>query len=211
MAAIEPDPLQLRPLVRAELDLVVEWAAAEGWNPGRADAAVFWETDPEGFVGVHRGGELAGAGAIVSYGGQFGFMGLFIVRPELRGRGLGRRLWFLRRDALLARLRRGAAIGMDGVFDMQDFYADGGFRLSHRNLRMRGLGEPGPADPALRPLSGMPFAEVAAFDRVHFGVERAAFLRRWISPSGGLGLMYLGAPPRLPWEQIFGVTTFELG
>jgi hypothetical protein len=29
---------------------------------------------------------------------------------------------------------------------------------------------------------------VAAFDRLHFGVERAAFLRRWISPPGGLGL-----------------------
>jgi ribosomal protein S18 acetylase RimI-like enzyme len=149
---------------------------------------VFWETDPAGFVGVDRGGELAAAGAIVSYRGQFGFMGLFIVRPELRGRGLGRRLWFLRRDALLARLRRGAAIGMDGVFAMQDFYAAGGFRLSHRNLRMCGVGEPGPADPALRPLSAMPFAEVAPFDRLHFGVERAAFLRRWINPPGGLGL-----------------------
>jgi hypothetical protein len=27
----------------------------------------------------------------------------------------------------------------------------------------------------------------------------------------GCARMYLGAPPRLPWEQIFGVTTFELG
>lgn len=156
MVATEPDPLELRRLARAELDLVVDWAAAEGWNPGHADAAVFWETDPHGFVGVHRGGELAAAGAIVSYGGRLGFMGLFIVRPELRGRGLGRRLWFLRRDALLARLRRGAAIGMDGVFAMQDFYAAGGFRLSHRNLRMRGVGERVPADPMLRPLSGSP-------------------------------------------------------
>jgi GNAT superfamily N-acetyltransferase len=67
-----------------------------GRNPGHADAAVFWATDPQGFVGVHRDGELAGAGAIVSYGGRFGFLGLFIVRPELRGRGLGRRLWLLR-------------------------------------------------------------------------------------------------------------------
>jgi hypothetical protein len=27
----------------------------------------------------------------------------------------------------------------------------------------------------------------------------------------GSGRMYLGTPPRLPWEQISGVTTFELG
>jgi hypothetical protein len=27
----------------------------------------------------------------------------------------------------------------------------------------------------------------------------------------GCARMYLGAPPHIPWELIFGVTTFELG
>jgi hypothetical protein len=31
---------------RAELDTLVEWAADEGWNPGRNDAQIFWDTDP---------------------------------------------------------------------------------------------------------------------------------------------------------------------
>ena len=47
------------------------------------------------------------------------------LHPDVQGQGIGTRLWFHRRDALLARLDPGASIGMDGVFDMQDWYAKG--------------------------------------------------------------------------------------
>ena len=123
---------------------MLEWATAEGWNPGLADAELFWETDPDGFVAVEEGGALVGGGSIVSYDGRFGFMGFFIVAPGHRGRGLGRRLWLHRRDALISRMRPGAAIGMDGVFAMQPFYARGGFALAGRELRMEGAGVPAP-------------------------------------------------------------------
>jgi GNAT superfamily N-acetyltransferase len=72
-------------------------------------------------VAAESGGELAGGGAIVSSGGRFGFMGLFIVAPAHRGRGLGRRLWHVRRARLRGRLETGAAIGMDGVPAMRGF------------------------------------------------------------------------------------------
>jgi hypothetical protein len=75
-----------RQATRAELNTAVEWAAAEGWNPGLGDADVFRETDPNGFVCAERDGEVIGTGSIVSYSGAFGFMGFFIVRPDLRGR-----------------------------------------------------------------------------------------------------------------------------
>jgi GNAT superfamily N-acetyltransferase len=129
--------LMIRNMTRPEVDELVTWAAREGWNPGRHDAEVFWATDPDAFIAADLDGELIGGGAITAYQGEFGFMGFFIVRPEFRGQGLGNRLWHARRERLIARLRPGATIGMDGVFNMQAYYAKGGFVFSHRDIRFR--------------------------------------------------------------------------
>ena len=181
-------PGRLRRLTRDEVDLAVDWAGEEGWNPGLADADAFLAADPAAFVGVERDGELIATASLASYDGYCGFIGFFIVRPELRGRGIGRQLWGPLCETLRARLRPGAAIGIDGVFAMQDFYAEAGFRFAHRNLRMGGVAEEADDDEGLRALSELPFADVAAYDRAHFGCSREAFLRRWIDPAGGAGL-----------------------
>ncbi|WP_343219143.1 GNAT family N-acetyltransferase [Cerasicoccus frondis] len=182
------EQLAFRPMRRDELDIAVQWAAREGWNPGKHDADIFWETDPEGFVAACLDGELVGTGSIVSYGGAFGFMGFFIMRSDLRSKGLGTKFWFWRRDTLKARLQPGAAIAMDGVFDMQHWYAQGGFQFTHRNLRMAGTGQASQPANYLVDLSAAPFADVAAYDQKHFGFAREAFLRRWIEPAEGLAL-----------------------
>lgn len=283
------DNCQFRQATRAELDLAVTWAAGEGWNPGLSDTEVFWQTDTAGFVCAEMNGEIVGTGSIISYGGDFGFMGFFIVRPDLRGQGLGRKFWHWRRDTLLTRLKPGAPIGMDGVFDMQPFYAKGGFVFSHRNLRMEGVGEAARPASHISELSLVPFELLAEYDRRHFGFNRTRFLQNWIAQDAGLALgsfdgeqligygvirpcghgfkigplfaddpktaedifaalgdravgqplfldtpennpaalalaerhgmtevfgcarMYHGAAPELPWQNIFGITTFELG
>lgn len=173
---------------REELDLAVEWAAGEGWNPGREDAEIFWETDPEGFVCVEREGEVIATGSIVSYE-KFGFMGFFIVREGLRSQGIGAPFWHWRKQRLQERLEPGSAIGMDGVFDMQPFYARGGFEFTHRNIRMAGIGvRSATGNTGIVPLSEVPYEKVAEFDRQCFGFERERFLRRWIRPSFGWAL-----------------------
>ena len=130
--------LDIRQMTHAEVNELVRWAEREGWNPGVHDAELFWATDPDAFIAADLDGELIGGGAITSYGGEFGFMGFFIVRPEFRGRSLGDQIWQARRERLLARLQPGATIGLDGVFNMQEYYARGGFVFSHRNIRFRG-------------------------------------------------------------------------
>jgi GNAT superfamily N-acetyltransferase len=182
----------LRPLTRGELDVAVEWAAAEGWNPGQNDAETFWQTDPHGYVGAEHEGELVACGSTVAYDREFGFMGFFIVKPGLRHQGLGRRLWLWRRDTLVRRLAPGAAIGMDGVFTMQPFYTRGGFVFTHRNLRMAGFGaHDASPDPNVVPLERVPFEQVQELDQECFGFARQVFLRSWIRPAAGLASGYV--------------------
>ncbi len=176
-----PDDFDFVKLNREHLDILVSWADREGWNPGLHDADVFWHTDPDGFYGFFDRGELVAGGAIISYDGAFGFMGFFIVKPAYRGRGIGRKLWYLRRDTLLSRLDPGAAIGMDGVVDMQPFYNRGGFELSFRDLRYEGMGNTRPLDNSVSAIRESDLDNVLAYDRKCFGFDRRRFMTRWLA------------------------------
>ena len=100
-----------------------------------------------------------------------------------------------RRDRLLARLKPGAAIGMDGVFAMQPYYAKGGFVFSHRDMRFRAEIPARPATPdadiCIVPLAEVPFDQLATYDRTCFPAPRPAFLKQWISQPDALALGYV--------------------
>lgn len=70
-----------------EISIAVNWATAEGWNPGFADDACFAAADPEVFFI----GELEGAPAVTvscaNYGTSFAFRGFYIVRAVCAGAG----------------------------------------------------------------------------------------------------------------------------
>jgi hypothetical protein len=52
--------LRIRPMRPDEISIAVNWAAAEGWNPGLVDDACFAAADPEGFfIGVDLGDDYA--------------------------------------------------------------------------------------------------------------------------------------------------------
>jgi len=180
----KPD-LHIRRMQRKELDTLVVWASEEGWNPGLSDADIFWATDPAAFIAAELEGEMIGGGSIVSYGGQYGFMGFFIIHPDHRGQGLGNILWQARLQKLIERLDHPVVIGMDGVFDMQPYYAKGGFEFSHRDLRFEGKGAPFSMPPGIVDLSEVSFPDIDAYDRAHFPAPRSEFLQRWIDQPGG--------------------------
>jgi GNAT superfamily N-acetyltransferase len=185
------DPLTLRRMTEDEAHMLVDWAAAEGWNPGLHDAETFWATDPEAFIAAELDGELIGGGTITCYEGAYGFMGLFIVRPRFRGRGLGARLWRARVQLMRGRLRPGAPIGMDGVYAMQAWYARGGFRFSHRSIRYEGVGAPADPPPTVVPVRDVPFERIAAYDRRCFPAARDGFLHAWLEQPEALALAWV--------------------
>lgn len=177
------ESLTFRKLTFPEFETLVSWAAREGWNPGLYDAELFYETDPEGFYGYFEQNTMIGGGSIVSYNGELGFMGFFIVHPEYRAKGIGNDLWLLRRDTLLKRLQPNAAIGMDGVVAMQPFYQKGGFSIAYRDERYEKKGEHFPANPLVQLATAKDEAALFALDLECFGVERKKFLKLWLNPT----------------------------
>lgn len=183
--------LQFQQLDLQGVKTLVTWAEAEGWNPGPRDAEVFYATDPNGFYGFYRNNELITGGAIVSYNGEFGFMGLFIVQPEYRAAGLGRKLWYLRRDTLLSRLNNGASIGMDGVVAMQPFYENGGFKIAFRDERYVRTGSTFKVDGNISPILEDDLAQVLAYDEINFGFARPQFMIPWLQLPDNRTFKYL--------------------
>jgi len=184
--------LSVRLLSREELDVLIGWAAREGWDPGRDDAEVFWHTDPEAYVGFDVDGELGGAACTVAYGRALGFIGLYILRPELRGHGLGREFAFELVPRMRARLDADAPIVIEGVVEMAPFYERLGFVASHVTVRMQVVSAGGGRDPELVELASVPLAELVAYDAARFGAPREAFLRNWTAPAGGLAVAARG-------------------
>lgn len=183
-----PSPdFTIGPMTRVEVDTLGDWAAAEGWNPGLSDLQIAWDIDPDAFVALRLCDTLVGGGSIFSYGGDFGFMGLFIMRPDLRKQGLGTALWHWRRDQLIARLKPGAGIAMDGVFEMVPFYERGGFQSAYRDVRYQGIAA-GTHDPAVQALDAADVPDVIAYDRPFFPASRETFLSRWIAAPGAIAM-----------------------
>ena len=183
--------LTVRPMRPADLAVAIDWAAAEGWNPGLDDAGAFLAADPGGFLMGFLGEEPVACISVVAYGEDFGFLGFYICRPEYRGRGYGTKIWQAGIDRLGPR-----TIGLDGVVAQQANYAKSGFALAHRNIRFAGeataseiadprLVELGPSRPV--GLAG----SLVAYDRAFFPAEREKFLRAWFTPAGRRTLAFV--------------------
>ena len=176
---------RIRALTREEMSLPIEWAALEGWNPGLHDAACFYAADSDGFLVGELAGEPVGCISAVKYGSEFGFIGLYIVRPEFRGRGFGIQLW----QAAMERLA-GRNVGLDGVVAQQANYAASGFQLAFRNERFQGVVDRAPQERRLPygviSARAMPFAKLAEYDQAIFPAPRDAFLKSWLDqPDAG--------------------------
>jgi hypothetical protein len=177
----KPPRYQIRAMTPREIQSAIDWAAAEGWNPGVNDAVCFHAADPDGFLAGLLDDELVATISVVKYGASFGFLGLYIVKPAHRGCGYGLSIW----NAGLAHLGQ-RTIGLDGVVAQQDNYRRSGFSLAYRNIRYQGTSAAQlPVDRRIVPLSAIRFDDLDAYDRSVLLADRQGFLKAWITQPQG--------------------------
>jgi GNAT superfamily N-acetyltransferase len=168
-------------MTREDVDFAMRLAAKEGWNPGLSDAECFYAADPEGFFVSELAGRPVGTISAVRYPGGFGFVGLYIMTPDARGRGWGMELW---NHAM--RHLDGCNVGLDAVVEQERTYTRSGFSTHYRSTRYEGMGGGSRPEGVVR-LESVDFAEVAAYDRQCFPGERESFMRAWLEAPGARG------------------------
>lgn len=171
---------------RATLDdwqVVSGWAADEGWNPGLRDGPSFFAQDPEGFLIGRLAGEEAepvSAISVVNYDEVYAFLGFYLVRPDLRGRGHGLATW--RTGMARAGTR---TVGLDGVVAQQDNYRRSGFEFAHRTIRYTGpVPGGGPRPAQILPVEAAGLRAITAYDAASYPADRPRFLESWLTAPG---------------------------
>lgn len=180
------NPYQIRVMTRDELDMALDWATQEGWNPGLRDAELYYQADPQGFlIGLLNDRPVACISAM-RYNDHYGFMGFYIVHPQYRGQGYGLAIWQAAMDYL-----QGVTIGLDGVVAQQSNYCKSGFAPVYRHVRYAGQGGAQvDNNPMLVTLSQVPWEALLAYEQRFFPAPRPAFLRAWIQQPESHALGY---------------------
>jgi hypothetical protein len=178
----------IRPATRKELEIMIEWAAKEGWNPGLYDADAFYSIDNKGYLLGFLDNIPIACLSAVSHCKDFGFLGFYIVKPEYRDKGYGIKIW---NEAI--KYLSTQNIGLDGVVAQQENYKKSGFKLAFRNIRYEGHGsdEKIKENKNIKPLSEINFDLVCKYDKEIFLHDRIKFLQLWIKQPESLAIGYV--------------------
>lgn len=199
--------MTIRRMQPVEVAMAVDWAAREGWNPEFQDAACFAPIDRQGFFIGEVDRSPAAIISTVNYDARFAFLGFYIVRPDLRGLGLGSQIWQTGMEHAGSRV-----IGLDGVVAQQENYRKSGFNLAYRNIRYGGIVKPPGGQHGTVALAEVAHDAVVDDDAKVFPARRASFLASWTNAPGHIGRAVLRDGRLAGWGVIRPCRTgFKIG
>lgn len=118
--------LRLRSLTREDLAFADSLRALAGWNQTLADWERFVALEPDGCFLAEWQGVSAGTATTTVYGPELAWIGMVLVHPEYRRRGIGRALFERCIDYLSGRGVR--CIKLDATPEGKRVYASLGFK-----------------------------------------------------------------------------------
>ena len=180
------ESIRLRLMTRADIPFGMRLEGAAGWNPTADARGAFLRLRPGGAFVAEIAGRPVGTVTTVDYEGGFGWVGMVLVEPEVRRRGVGTRLL----AAGIESLAGCGAVRLDATAEGRELYLRLGFHDEYglsRQVRSAGSVPPPPALPGGRHAArDADLAAIAAVDAPAFGKPR----RPALDPSRG--------PPRRP-------------
>lgn len=189
------DDVEIRVLREDDLAFVDELVQQAGWNQLRADWLRVLRYEPNGCFAAFSGERLIGTVTTTSYGKDLAWIGMMLVHPELRRRGIATAL--MRQSISYLSDHDVECIKLDATPEGQFVYEQLGFVAEwkfHRWERSADL-----PSQTIRPnQAGSQIGQLDWLDRIAFGAERSAFLNSLdevsftISNEDGFGMIRSG-------------------
>jgi GNAT superfamily N-acetyltransferase len=170
--------LHLRPLTRGDLAFADSVRSLAGWNQTLADWERFLITEPQGCFLAEWDGTPAGTATTTVYGRELAWIGMVLVHPDYRRRGIGGAL--LRRCLEHLRQQGVRCVKLDATPLGRPVYEALGFQPEWTLTRWQREGATigaRPSDPQIRRWREPDRAAIDTFDLAVFGASRGELLR----------------------------------
>ncbi len=175
----------IRPLHTSDIPSAMRLKEAAGWNQTEQDWANVLALEPQGCWVEEQGGEVVASTTAICYGQDLAWIGMVLVRPDHRSRGLARALMEHCLEWLTTRRIR--QVKLDATDMGRPLYEKLGFRAERPIERWIA---PRPVAQGHRVVCGGPaaFSPIASLDRETFGADRRRLIEQLLRAFPGQGI-----------------------
>ena len=181
--------IEIRPLVEADIPAAMSLKVSAGWNQTEADWLRLLRLEPRGCFAAAAGERLVGTVTTTSYGRELAWVGMVLVDPSFRRRGIASRLMgaalsyldgegieTVKLDATPDGLHVYERLGFEDELTVERWHRLG--RVAADNARPeRARGAAASRVEAIRP------EEILELDRAAFGADRARLVELLFAES----------------------------
>lgn len=175
-----------------DLKVMMQWAATEGWNPGKQDINSYYLIDPNGFYSAYVNDQMIASVSCVQFSENYSFLGFFIVKPEYRFKKIGYELVKYLSEKIKAKENPHQTLAIDGVVNRIAKYEKLGFTLAHSTIRylLPEYNNVTPKAENIVPITAVPLNAIADYDHAVFPANRFAFLMSWLTQTETMAIAH---------------------
>ena len=171
---------ELRLLREADIPAAMRLKGLVGWNQTETDLGRFVRLEPNGCFCEVAEGRVVGTTTTITYGRELAWIGMVVVDPQYRHRGIATRLM---RAALEYLSEMGVAtVMLDATPDGRPLYEKLGFKVESLIERWTGIAQATPAV-GCSTLNSSERQEVLVLDRRAFGADRSKLIEMLIEEA----------------------------
>jgi len=167
--------IEIRRMQRSDIPRGTDLCRIVNWNQLDADWQRLIDLDPNGVFAAEEDGILCGTASTISYDAEMAWIGMILVHPEFRGRGLAIQL--MRQCISYLEQRQIESIKLDATDMGRPVYLKLGFKEEEPIVRYVSKSPKLTGGVSDHVTDILDWTEISSLDKVAFGANRTLLLR----------------------------------